>query len=282
MKLFDKKKSGERLALLRDLQSLPLSEKIKISLSEFAKFKETDIFLIMFSYGKDSLCIKHLSEESGINANFLYSETGLEVDKIKKLDFVEHRTHGKDVFEIWKDHNCYPIFSKMSSPKYKRKHPGINVSAGLCCYHIKEKPAIKHARDIKSDVIVWGNKAADSNRRKFHFIDYGFSHRSKNQRLRGAALYPLQHWLDSDVKKYLKKKGVNIKIDRLETGCRYCATDFTKNKNNLQSLLRSNKNDFDKLMLSGFGEQICKIKSLDFLKIGQILKECPIILTKYR
>jgi len=281
MKLFNKDESKKRLQILKELQSLPLKEKISISLGEFKKLKDC-VFLAMFSYGKDSLCIKHLAEEANIKANFLYCETGMEIDKVDKIDSINHRTHGEDIFKIWEDHSCYPILSKMSSPKYKRKHPGIRISSGLCCYHIKEKPAIKFAREIESNVVIWGNKASDSNRRKFHFVDYGFVYKSKNQRLQGTGFYPLQHWLDKDVKKYLSAKGVDIKINRLETGCKYCASDFNKNDNNLQNLLRSDRQSFDKLMKSGFGEQICKIKNLNFAQIDNILGECPMILTKYK
>jgi len=282
MKSFNKKAAPERLAILKDLQALPLRKKIDLSISEFKKLDNDEKILLMFSYGKDSWVIKYLFDEMGQEVSALYVETGIEVDQIKKADFVHHRKTSENIEEIWEERNCFPIFSKMSSPKYKRKHLGIRVSSGLCCYHIKEKPAVKFSREIKADVVVWGNKACDSHRRKFHFVDYGFSVNRKTPTIRGTQFFPLQHWLDEDVYAYLKSKNHTINRTKLELGCKYCATDFTKRNNNLQGLLKRDPDDFKRLMRTGYGAQICQIRELDFSKIEIILEDCPGILAKYR
>ncbi len=256
---------SERLSQLKILQNLPYEKKIKLSLSIINHVKDSKSALL-FSGGKDSTVLLYLLRRTDINFIVLYNNTGIAspemVRQVRALavgtDYIE--TEATDAFSMWSKSGYYPLLGKRSFTKFKKKYSELRCSPVQCCYQLKELYANKILKSREIEVVFWGNRADESNRRKLSFVDNGFLF--KPQKYPWRQCYPLQHWQTPDIYRYLTE---NVDYDfstGIEGGCIYCGTDLHYFPNNLSKLYIKDNNKWQFAMKNGFAEQILIAKGL--------------------
>jgi len=271
-----------RLKKLNVLQRLSLDDKIKISIDVIKKALAEGKAMLLYSGGKDSTVLLDLIKLVNKDIQIMYNNTGL-VRKdflkslrasIKGLNYIE--TIAEDPFKMWEEKKYYPILTKRGFTKFKKRFPGLECSPVQCCYQLKEKYSnpVFLENDIK--IVLWGNRAGDSNRRKLGFCDNGFIFKPKKYKWLQA--YPLQHWTDTDILSYLTKHipGYNFR-EINEGGCWACAVDIQYNPNNMIYLYNNNYKDWLKIMHSGFARNILIANNVDVEKvdINDIINDKP-------
>lgn len=275
----------KRLSELKELQSLPLNEKISISIQIINKSLKLGKSCLLYSGGKDSSVLLKLLLEIDKNILIMHNDTTLGdqqyIDFIRKmttgLNYIE--TTASDPVKMWKEKGYYPILSKRGFTKYKKLHNNLRVSPVQCCYQLKEMYCNKVLRDKEIEVVFWGNRAGESNRRKLTFVDNGFLFKPKKYSWYQS--YPLQHWTDDDVLTFLKKEFPEYPISKsFEQGCLCCGTDITFKKNTLVRLFMNDREKWEYYMKNGFAEQIAILNGLKTDKeiLYRIIKDAPQLL----
>ncbi len=272
MKGIYKKTAGDelkrKLQLFKQLQAEPYERKVEFARKIIQQALKTTPAAVLYSGGKDSSVLLRMAIEQNEKILILYNDTGLADPRLlsfieaqtKNLNFI--RVKGPDPIETWKRWNNFPILPKRTFNKYKQRIPGLKIQPIMCCYHLKEKPARDLFRANGIQTVLWGNRAGESNRRKFAAIDHGFLIKPKRSTWQNA--YPLQHFTDADIRKFLKENDIQRPDEeQLETGCMACATDITYWPNNLSRLYNKNRPLWEKYMRAGFAAEILKIKRLD-------------------
>ncbi len=259
----DREETKRRLEILRRMRRLPLSKKKEISNrvigTALAKRKTG---AILYSGGRDSTVLLDLVRRHDPGILVMHNDTTLGDPRL--LAFVrEHcrgmnylETRADDPFTMWEEKGYYPILSKRGFTAYKRKYPELKVSPVQCCYQLKEKYANRHLNRLKIGVVFWGNRAGESMRRRMSFVDNGFLFQPKKYKWMQA--YPLQHWEDKDIERYIKQNlpGYPQKRMGFETGCLCCGTDITFFPNNLSRLYQKDRESWENYMRAGFAKQI--------------------------
>lgn len=255
--------------MLKKLQNLPLKYKIDLTKSIIQKEMAGKKAAIMYSGGRDSSILSNIVGDKILH---IYSHTNMaEIpENIKSKKNIIICENPQNYNEIWDEKRCYPLLSKRGHTAYKSRNPELKISPVMCCYNLKEKPANKVLKDNNITIAIWGNRAGESHRRKFHFVDNSFI--TKPKKYKWANMYPLQHWTDNDVIEYLTINNIKVKLSKLEHGCKYCATDITKNPNNFIKLYRQNKNELINILKNGFGEQIAIVKGIKYNNSGELNK----------
>lgn len=280
--------TSAKIQKLKNLQKQPMYVKLEITKKIIKKALETgNKFCLLYSGGKDSTVLLKILKKMNVDFFAMYNNTTLAEEKfniflreqIKKegVSFIE--TFAEDPVKMWKEKGYYPILSKRGFTKYKKVDPDLRVSPVQCCYQLKEKYCNKVLKEKKVDLVFWGNRAGESNRRKFAFVDNGFLFKPK--KYKWWQCYPLQHWLESDIKEFL-----NIYVpdwnffQSFENGCLCCGTDITFKKNTLMRLYAKNYNLWLFYIKNGFGNEILKIKKIETSKLDEIIKNNPEILLR--
>ncbi len=238
---------------------------------------------ILYSGGKDSSVLLDLITKQSPNALVIYNNTGLADPELIKfirqqtegMNFIE--TQAPDAIKMWKAKGNWPLLSKRAFNKYRQENRKIKVQPIMCCYYLKEKPAraIFKAKGVKA--VFWGNRATESNRRKFAAIDHGFITWPKA--VPWAHIYPLQHLTESDIKRYLQENHINRpKETQPETGCVCCGTDINRYPNNLSRLFLKDRKEWERYMRAGFAEQILTIKRMTIEPETAIVQNPEILL----
>ena len=278
--------TSRKLGILKELQALTLKEKMKISVDIINK--SVDISknsCLLFSGGKDSTVLMHLLKSQNVDFFAMYNNTtlgdpsfNLQLQKIVEKIGVEYvETTADDPVKMWKEKGYYPILTKRGHNKFKKLDPTLRISPVQCCYQLKEKycNVVLKKRGIK--VVYWGNRASESNRRKFSFVDNGFLFKPKKYAWHQC--YPLQHWTNEDIKQYLNINIPWYNVDStLESGCLCCATDIQFKHNTLKKLHDSDYEKWLYYIKNGFGEQILKIKGIKPEKLDEIIQTKPQVL----
>lgn len=275
-----KEETKRKLEKLKELKSLPLVKKIEISNNVIKESIKIDgNACLLFSGGKDSTVLFDLLKKNGVEFFAMYNNTSLgdkktdeftrRIAKIMDVEYVE--TIAENPVDMWKNKGYFPILPKRTFNKYKKLNPDLNISPVQCCYQLKEKYANKEMLKRNVKVVYWGNRAGESNRRKFSFVDNGFLFKPK--KYKWFQCYPLQHWTKEDIKDYICKNIPNYPINsRLESGCLCCATDIQFKFNTLKKLHDS---DYEKWLFyirCGFGAEILKIKGIDPSNLEKIIE----------
>lgn len=272
--------TSRKLKKLKEFQALPLSKKIDISNQVIKESVKIDgESCLLFSGGKDSTVLLDLLKKNGVKFFAMYNNTTLgnvEADeftrKIAKTMNVEYiETTAQNPVKMWNEKGYFPILPKRTFNKYKKINPHLRISPVQCCYQLKEKYANREMNKRKVKLVYWGNRASESMRRAFSFVDNGFLFKPK--KYKWFQCYPLQHWTKQDIKDYICKNIPEYPINNsLESGCLCCATDIQFKFNTLKKLHDS---DYEKWLFyirCGFGAEILKIKGIDPSNLEKIIE----------
>ncbi len=261
---------SERLSALRVAQTAPLDGKVDASRALLAM--QPGPLVVMFSGGRDSSVVALLAKAAGLAPTLLYCDTGLSSpDAAARVEAVAARlglplrvAHPEfDAAAMWRTKGHYPIGPKRGHTYLKQAVPGLRTSPVQCCYWLKERPAKAALREMGAGTVAWGNRAADSNRRKLAVADFGMVH-PPSRRWSMVSVEPVGFWRDEDVRRYLVAELLGFRWEsRAETGCECCCTDLGRRDNNLSRLYLRDRARFDRYMRSGLGKQILRANRAD-------------------
>jgi 3'-phosphoadenosine 5'-phosphosulfate sulfotransferase (PAPS reductase)/FAD synthetase len=247
--------------------SLTYEQKIKMTNIIIAKALKHGKPALLFSGGKDSAVLLDLVLKQAPRILVLHNDTT--IGSPENLKFIRRYTRGlnyrettaDDPFAMWTRTGYYPILGKRTFTAYKRRHPELQASPVQCCYQLKEKYANRILKEEKIEILLWGNRATESDRRKLTYCDNGFIFKPKKYSWHQG--YPLQVWTSEDIKKHITEKVKYYPIQKnYESGCLCCATDIKYYPNNLSRLFQNDRKLFDKAILAGFGRQILLLKGI--------------------
>ena len=258
---------SRRLELLARLQREPFSVKLAHAHRVIAAALEHGRPCVLYSGGADSAALLELVREQAPATLVMHNDTTL--GDPARLAYVRatagdnyRETTAPDPFTMWQETGYWPIFGKRTFTAWKRRCPGLRCSPIQCCYRLKEAPANRVLRSEHVGVAFWGNRADESMRRKFGYVDNGaIVALAKNPWVQA---YPIAHWTRVDVEQYLEARGKRQAITTsLEAGCLVCGTDITRWPNNLSRLYQQDPERWRAFMLAGAAAQILKAKSID-------------------
>ncbi len=284
----DRAEVRRRLGILRELQALPRAEKERITKGIIGRALEIGKGAVLFSGGRDSTVLLRIIREATPGILVIYNNTALGDPAL--TDHIRQHTRGmnyretiaSDPIRMWKEKGYYPLLSKRGFTAYKKRIPGLRTSPVQCCYQLKEMYANRLLKAEGVKVVFWGNRAAESMRRRFTFVDNGFLFQPKKYPWQQA--YPLQHWTDDDIAGYIADHEPNYPAQRrhFETGCLCCGTDITHFPNNLSRLYQRDRVLWETYMRAGFAEQILRIqgRAADPATVEMVIQDHPAILLK--
>jgi 3'-phosphoadenosine 5'-phosphosulfate sulfotransferase (PAPS reductase)/FAD synthetase len=275
-----------RLARIKEAQAAPLTAKEAVSVSLISGLASPRV--VLFSGGRDSTIVAHLAARLG-PVTLIYCDTGLSspgararVDEVARLlglplVVVEPKV---PAFAMWADLGHYPIGPKRGHTYLKQAVPGLRTSPVQCCYHLKEAPARAAMRQLSAGCLLWGNRAADSDRRKLALADYGLVQETKRWPCPSAE--PIAFWTDADVEAFLLARLPWISWEsKAETGCRCCCTDLARPDNQLSRLFLEDRAAFDEAIRSGLGAEILRANG-DQVDVEQALAQQPGLFLRLR
>lgn len=254
----------DRLSILSDAQALPLEQKVSFSTDLVNSLAAHGPIAIMFSGGRDSCALALVARHQ--DPVLLYCDTGMSsstaADRVKRaaaaLELrLEIVRADRPAFQMWQEDGHYPIGPKRGHT-YLKEATGISTSPVQCCYQMKEKPAKDYIRQANLGSILWGNRAADSNRRKLGVAEHGLIH-APSSRWPCHSAQPIATWTDADVAQFVEPLGLDFTA-RGEDGCRFCCTDLARRDNQLTRTFVADRSAFNEAILSGLGEQILKAR----------------------
>lgn len=282
----------ERLSIIERLQALPLEKKVEATQKIIRKARtEADgaPICLLYSGGKDSTALLNLVAGIIRDPIVMYNNTGLAEPRL--LEFIRNRTRGMnyietlpdlDAFSMWKKTGYWPIFGKRTFTGRRRKCPGLICSPVQCCYQLKEAPANRVMLEHGVKVVLWGNRADESSRRKLSFCDSGIFFQPK--KYKWMQCYPLMFWTKQNVLDYLAEVEPDYPHSiSQEAGCWACCTDITHKPNNIQRLFTKDRARFNQMIRAGFGRQILIAKGIadpDEDTIEQYLRTDPAFFLK--
>lgn len=261
-----------RQAILDGLQGRPLAEKIAVSSRIITAALGIGKPALLYSGGRDSTVLLDLVAKQSPDILVIHNNTTLGDPALAGWvqSFVNRTYPGADYREtvaddpiaMWQERGYFPLLSKRGFTAYKMRDPHLRISPVQCCYQLKEKKSNAILNAEETAVVFWGNRAAESMRRRLTFIDNGYLFKPKKYRWHQA--YPLQHFTGDDITAYLGDHVKNYPASgaAFETGCLCCGTDITFWPNNLGRLYQRDRPRWEYFMRAGFAEQIAKMKGL--------------------
>lgn len=255
---------------LKQRQSLPLKQKINLSIKKIREFyerNEGDVY-IAFSGGKDSTALLHLIRSIYPNVKATFVNTGLEYPEIvnfvkstENIDIIKPTKTFKEVIDRW----GYPIISKtvsMAISRYRNTKSldqkeyrlngkivnGKKLNAGTipkkwhflvdapfkisehCCNVMKKQPFLNYEKKTKLKPFI-GLMASDSNNRQNYYLKYGCNIYSSDH----IKSMPLSFWTEKDIWDYIKLFNITYcsiyDIKGIDrTGCVFCMFGIAKEK----------------------------------------------------
>lgn len=234
----DKKYTKE---YLKELQSLPLSEKILITqarILEYAKYFDNKVF-ISFSGGKDSTVLLHIARQILPNVKAVFSDTGLEYPEVrefvqsqqnivivkpemnfkqviltygypllskenaKAIDTARRLPNSKTAEKFKKNSEYNKTYAKFSIMRWKPlMESDIPISA-KCCDIIKKKPLHLYSKKTNEKPII-GTLTEESRVRLNSWLQEGCNIYKKYKEVSK----PLSFWTEQDILEYLVKYNV--------------------------------------------------------------------------
>lgn len=270
----------ERMAQFKKMRSWRYEDKIRLANEIIREGLAKAPAAILYSGGRDSSVLLDLIRKQDPTILVMYNNTGLAsqtiLERIRRttrgMKYIE--TRAENPFIMWQRTGYWPILSKRGFTAYKKRIPDLRISPVQCCYQLKEMPANRVLKKFGIHSLFWGNRATESNRRLFSFIDNGFIFKAK--KYQWIQCYPLQIWEENDIMRYIAENIPGyIKESNFESGCYCCGTDLTRYPNNLARLYQADKEQFKKVILAGFGEQILKIKGCRNETVEDVLEKTP-------
>jgi 3'-phosphoadenosine 5'-phosphosulfate sulfotransferase (PAPS reductase)/FAD synthetase len=272
--------SGEamkrRLATLKAAQSAPLAAKVEQSRAIIESLPRP--LVVLFSGGRDSSVVAKLTQD--LNPVLLYCETGLQSQRsADEIERTAQRVGARlvivrpdtDAFTMWQELGHYPIGPKRGYT-YLKAATGCKTSPVQCCYQLKERPAKKWIMEHKPGALLWGNRAADSNRRKLGIAEHGLV-QPPSARWPCVSAQPIAFWTDKDVSAFL---GPEWPVRKAEDGCAVCCTDLARPDNQLTRTYLHDRSAFDAAIRSGLGQQILIARGEGHLDAEQVLQAEPV------
>ena len=253
---------SERLQQIKAQQAEPITIKLTKARDLLEDVSGYGPMAVMFSGGRDSTVTAILAKKH--NPTLLYCNTGLSTpgalqrvrSLAKHLDLNLIETHPQwPAFEMWRRFGHYPIGPKRGHT-YLKQATGIRTSPVQCCYHLKEQPAKKIIWDEGYASILWGNRAADSDRRKLGIADHGMVQPPSN-RWPCWSVQPIAMWTDQDIAEILREMPGKWQ-EKSEDGCAVCCTDIGRPDSQLAKAYAEHRQLFTAAIRSGLGAQILK------------------------
>lgn len=232
----DQEELQVRSAKLRQLQSLDLNSKIKLSekrIRDWHEMNEGGVY-VGFSGGKDSTVLLHLVRSIFPDVPAVFCNTGLEypevvrhVHSIDNVTIVRPKMTYKEVLE----HYGYPLVSKATAQKIEqyRNTKSEQVRANIlnkdyplyylpkrwqylinsdikisskCCDVMKKAP-LKNYQKTTGQLPYLGTMTEESDLREKNWIRYGCN-------IAGTKSAPLSFWTNQDILQYIKKYNLSI------------------------------------------------------------------------
>lgn len=277
----------ERLKELKQLQSLPLAEKINYTRKILSQVLTTHRQVVVaWSGGKDSTILLYFVLQYKPDIDVIWVNTGVEYPECVK--FIQQlssewriRLHvAKPELTFWKvvEKYGYPFFGKGNSGGYwfnrvsLWKEKGRPELARLievakasteCCRFLKEKPANKMYQALGADCILLGNVIAESHQRFLIWAQKGDYYYASSEKRWKA--WPISIWTEEDIWDFhhlynIPHSAIYDKGHK-RNGCWPCLMDIKYPDNHLQALRQSHPKLWSFLIeKKGVGEIILALK----------------------
>lgn len=275
-----------RLALFRELASATHEQKIAFSRRVIREALGKGKPALLYSGGRDSTVLLGLAREQDPGILVIHNDTTLGDPGL--LEFIRTWTRGmnyrettaQDPIAMWQETGYFPILSKRGHTAYKKRDPALRISPVQCCYQLKEKHANRLLKAEGVAVVLWGNRATESMRRRLGFADNGFLFKPKKYPWWQA--YPLQHWEQQDINRYLEEHAPGYPREQrpFETGCLCCGTDITFWPNNQGRLYQRDPDAWARFMRAGFAREILRAQGRQDLDPEWAIQEAPGLLLR--
>jgi 3'-phosphoadenosine 5'-phosphosulfate sulfotransferase (PAPS reductase)/FAD synthetase len=264
----DKERTRMSCAELKELQLMPLQDKIRFSFAHIREWYEkfNGGVYVAFSGGKDSTVLLHLVRQLYPDVKAVFCDTGLEYPEIRafarytlNLAEIKPAMNFKTVIERY----GYPVISKTTSmgiSRYRntkskiqrdlRKYGGINPTSGKRqlpsvykkwhflidapfkisdrCCDILKKQPFHNYEKRTGEKPFIGIMANDSNLRKINYLKTGCNAFDKKR----PQSTPLGFWIDKDIWQYIKENNLRYSkiydIGEERTGCMFCLFGINK------------------------------------------------------
>jgi len=210
------------------LRKMDLKEKIIFSKKVIGKALNDfgDKIGVSCSFGKDSTVVLHLVLQVKPRIPVLFANTLVEHPETLKFKEFLKKKWNLNLFEARPDVTFWDLVRKYGFPRPRRSHDkrkNGEPAAPRCCWYLKEKPLLLLVRKLGLEALFLGLTWAESNVRRWLFIDRGPSWYVKKQKIWKVS--PIGYWNKEDVWKYIEEYGLPVnkiyeKEDR--TGCRVC------------------------------------------------------------
>lgn len=189
------------------------------------------------SFGKDSTVLLHLCLEADPHCLVVFENTGIEFKET--LEFRDRMVKEWDLnfVELKPELTYWQILDRIL-------HKGLGLDDGkkrsnICCYHMKEKPFSKFAKQQGIRVSFAGITALESRNRMFSACQKGMEYYS--QKFSYLKVHPLLYWRESEVWDFIRSRNLPVneayeKYGLSRMGCVPC----TSHKNWREQLFRIN------------------------------------------
>ena len=265
------------LALLIQLQKLPLEQKIKHSVEEVKKaLIIAKNPMVACSFGKDSMVMLHIIKQIAPDIKVRYGNTGIEYPEnlkfksriVKEWNLNFYQTKPvKSFWDIVRELG-WPLmgktFRKSMSPKVEQILKELKISSS-CCYYLKEKPAIDLQKKLGADLEFVGSLASESKIRRMRWVTHGELYWAKSPKT--YKCLPIAIWNEKDIWDYHKLFDIPINplyiLGHHRNGCWACGMDIMFSDNHLSKLRRTHPHLYKKLIVDkGLGEVLLKLGDL--------------------
>lgn len=219
-------------------ESNGLNRSVRISDHDLFRLLQYDNIFVLFSGGKDSLCLLHyldtLTKSIEKRVTALHANTTAGFPEVEK--YVQDVCHQLNIplIIVFPHHDYFDLAKKWGIP---------GVKSRWCCKTLKIAPISRYLSQIEGKKVVFdGIRAAESNVRATYLpIWYHPSFKC-------LSISPLFYWSDAKIQKYIQSKALPISpVAELNTSAE-CWCGAYKSRKDFESLLSIHPEIFDKLI----------------------------------
>lgn len=219
------------LPRLRPLVQKPIKDKVAVAeqLVYEALTEYKGRCCIAYSGGKDSELALWFALKVDKDVPVLFNNTGVEYPETIRFVHKLQEEWGFNLVETHADCTFWDCVKERGFPKTKSNRTKVDGkgSANLCCYHLKEKPAMLAMRKNGWDCSITGVTAIENRNRQINAITHGMAYTMRGSGTR--KVHPILYWTPDEVFAFFKDRGIPINplyshpsgtVDRV--GCSTC------------------------------------------------------------